>query len=235
MTSWPKWSNQTRPAVHIPLGRIGYDESLAVQMAIHQRCLEDDWADTLLTLEHDPVITLGRSSSTEHILASQQELDGLGIVTRPADRGGSVTYHGPGQLVLYVIADLRRHGKDIRGFITTLEQAMLAVLAPLGIDAARNPERPGLWVGNRKIASIGVAVRRWVTRHGLALNVAVNPDHFRTIHPCGFDIEAVSIGDFVEKPPAMESLAARLVDQMAVELAWTVNHRTPPQLKEALK
>jgi len=235
MTSWPKWNNQTRPAVHIPLGRIGYDESLTVQMAVHRRCLENDWADTLLTLEHDPVITLGRSSSADHILASQQELDGLGIVTRPADRGGSVTYHGPGQLVLYAIADLRRHGKDIRRFVTALEQAMLAVLAPLGINAARNPQRPGLWVGNRKIASIGVAVRHWITRHGLALNVAVNPEHFRTIHPCGLKIETVSIGDFVDKAPSMEALASQLVERMAVELAWTVSHRTPAQLKEALE
>ena len=234
MISWPKWSDQTRPAVHVSLGRIGYDEGLAVQTAVHGHCVEDGWTDTFLSLQHDPVITLGRSSSTDHILATPEELDALGIITRPADRGGNVTYHGPGQLVIYTILDLRHHGKDIRGFVTVLEQAMLLALKPLGIDAERVPERPGLWIGDRKLASIGVAVRRWVTRHGLALNVNVNPEHFRTIRPCGLDVKAVSIHDLMDAAPRVESLAAPLVDQMAAALDLTVVHRTSAELKEAL-
>ncbi len=235
MTSWPKWSDETRPAVHVHMGRVGYDKALAAQMAIHRRCLEDHWADTFLSLEHDAVITTGRSSSESHILAPPARLAELGIITRPADRGGSVTYHGPGQLVVYAIIDLRRHGKDIRGFVTCLEHAMLAVLDPMGIVAHRTPERPGLWVGDKKIASIGVAIRRWVTRHGLALNIAVDPEHFRTIRPCGLEIETVSISDLVDGPLRLDVLARRLVAQIAARLDLTLTERTPANLEENVR
>lgn len=235
MTSWPKWNDRARPAVHVGLGRIGYDDAVALQAAIHRNCVQEGWADTFLSLQHDPVITLGRSSSTDHILATPEELARLGILVRPADRGGNVTYHGPGQLVVYAIVDLCRHGKDIRRFVTCLEQAMLLVLKPLGIDAVRNPEQPGLWVGDRKIASIGVAVRHWVTRHGLALNIKVDPEHFRTIRPCGLDVEAVSVGDLIDETPRVELLADRLVGTIAAAFDLNLVERTPAELKEAVQ
>ncbi|MBN1859094.1 lipoyl(octanoyl) transferase LipB [Candidatus Bipolaricaulota bacterium] len=216
------------------MGRIGYDEGLAAQTAIHRRCLEASWADTFLSLEHDPVITLGRSSSASHILASPAQLMDLGIITRIADRGGNVTYHGPGQLVVYAIVDLRHHGKNVRGFITCLEHAMLRVLAPMGIDAHRNPERPGIWVDDRKIASIGVAIRHWVTRHGLALNIAVDPEHFRTIRPCGLEVETVSITDLIAAPPPIEWLASQLIGEIADRLDLKLTVRTAADLKEAI-
>ncbi|NOX44456.1 MAG: lipoyl(octanoyl) transferase LipB, partial [Caldiserica bacterium] len=167
------------------LGRIPYDEALELQRDLHRRRCRGEIGDLVLSLEHEPVITLGRSADPRHVLADPAALLARGIRVRQSERGGDVTYHGPGQLVLYPILDLRGWGRRLRWYVWALEEVMLRVAAAYGIDAARIPGRPGIWVGRDKLGAVGVYVRRWVTMHGLALNVDPDPDGFRWIVPCG--------------------------------------------------
>ena len=141
--------------------------------------------DHLLLLEHPHVITLGRNGHMENLLASEQVLSRAGIAFYPTDRGGDVTYHGPGQLVGYPIIDLRDWKRDVGAYVRAVEQAIIDTLAEYGIAAGRIPKLTGVWVGERKIAAIGVHLSRWVTSHGFALNVATDLSYFQYIVPCG--------------------------------------------------
>jgi lipoyl(octanoyl) transferase len=142
-------------------------------------------ADTLVLVEHPDVITLGRSAKTSNILAPEA----MPVV--PIERGGDVTYHGPGQLVAYPIFLLREDERDLHRFLRNLEEAVIRTVADFGLSATRRPGKTGVWTADapdgRKLASIGVAVRKWVTLHGLALNVATDLSRFAAINPCGFD------------------------------------------------
>jgi len=177
----------------IQAGRVPYDEALAWQRGLAQERIAGRLAhDVLLLLEHPPVITLGRSSHAENVLAPDAE----GIAVFEIERGGDVTYHGPGQLVGYPILDLTHHRQDLHWYLRTLEQALIDALAQLGIPAERNPGYTGVWTsaGKRKIASIGVHVKQWVTWHGFALNVTTDLSGFDRIVPCGISgVEMTSI------------------------------------------
>ena len=177
----------------IQAGRVPYDEALAWQRGLAQDRIAGRLAhDVLLLLEHPPVITLGRSSHAENVLAPDAE----GIAVFEIERGGDVTYHGPGQLVGYPILDLTHHRQDLHWYLRTLEQALIDALAQLGIPAERNPGYTGVWTsaGKRKIASIGVHVKQWVTWHGFALNVTTDLSGFDRIVPCGISgVEMTSI------------------------------------------
>jgi lipoyl(octanoyl) transferase len=161
-------------------GRVEYARALAWQEALVAACLTGA-PDAVLLLEHPPVYTLGRGADAGFLGAAAA---GAVPVVR-AHRGGQVTYHGPGQLVGYPILDLRRHRQDVRWYLRTLEGALIAALAACGIAARRRQGLTGVWVADRKIASIGVALRRWVTWHGFALNVGPDLDGFAAITPCG--------------------------------------------------
>jgi len=187
--------------------------------------------DIIITVEHNPVITFGRSGAREHLLASPSELRREAIEVHEVERGGDVTYHGPGQLVVYPIVDLREHGRDIRGFVRGLEQATIEALAEFGVDAGRRAGYPGVWVSNRKIASIGVYVSGWVTRHGLALNVAVNPAHFAMIRPCGLPVETVSVCELVGRTVPLDRVRDALVERLAERFGWEME---PSSLAEIL-
>jgi lipoyl(octanoyl) transferase len=139
-----------------------------------------DTPDELWFLEHEPVFTQGQAGKAEHVLAPGA------IPVVQSDRGGQVTYHGPGQLMGYVLVDLQRLGYGIRSLVTRLEQAMVDCLEGYGIEAAGRPDQPGVYVGARKIASLGLRVRKGRTYHGLALNVAMDLEPFARINPCGF-------------------------------------------------
>jgi len=161
-------------------GRVEYARAVAWQEALVARCLAGG-PDALLLLEHPPVYTLGRGADPVHLgLAAET---GAPIVR--THRGGQVTYHGPGQLVGYPILDLRRRRPDVRWYLRTLEDVLIHALADLGIAAERRAGLTGVWVGPRKIASIGVALRRWVSWHGFALNVGRDLGGFDAITPCG--------------------------------------------------
>jgi len=142
--------------------------------------------DQLLLLEHPPVITLGRSGDAGNLLASQQVLESQRVRFYETTRGGDITYHGPGQIVGYPILHLGEGHRDVRKYVTRLEEVLIRTVAEYGITAARLEGKRGIWVGANKIAAIGVRIARWVTSHGWALNVSTNLDHFRLITRAAF-------------------------------------------------
>lgn len=169
------------------LGRVGYDSALSLQRDAARRA--GAGGETLLLLEHEPVFTLGRNASAADILFTPERCRQLGIEVRETDRGGRVTYHGPGQIVGYPILNLSPGRRDVKRYVTDLEEVLIRALADFGIAASRSP-RPervtSVWVGNDKIAAIGVHLSRWVTTHGFALNVTDEPlANFTGIIPCG--------------------------------------------------
>jgi len=167
------------------LGRMDYASALELQrrlVAERQQCAIPD---QLLLVEHPHVVTLGRNGHRENLLASDEILARAGVAFHPTDRGGDITYHGPGQLVGYPILDLREWKRDVAAYVRGLEQVLIDTLADFGIAAGRIPKLTGVWVEGRKIAAIGVHIARWVTSHGFALNVSTDLSYFQYIVPCG--------------------------------------------------
>lgn len=170
------------------LGATPYAEALELQRAIAAgRITGQISEDVLLLLEHLPVVTLGRASKSGHLTSSPEFLASRGVELFEVERGGDVTFHGPGQLVGYPIFDLRRHREDLHWYLRRVEEALIVALARCGIVAERNPGYTGVWTRGRKIASIGVHARDWVTWHGFALNVTTDLSYFQLIVPCGID------------------------------------------------
>ncbi|MCY7378820.1 MAG: lipoyl(octanoyl) transferase LipB [Gemmatimonadaceae bacterium] len=183
------------------LGTMPYEEALALQRAVAKARISgaiDE--DVLLLVEHPPVITLGRSSKRQHLLASPTLLAARGVELFEVERGGDVTFHGPGQLVGYPIVDLKRHRKDLHWHLRQVEEALIRALAPFGIAAERSAGQTGVWTEGRKLASIGVHVRDWVTWHGFALNVTTDLSYFELMVPCGIaEVEMTSVAREVER------------------------------------
>jgi lipoyl(octanoyl) transferase len=175
------------------LGRIGYGPALELQQLLIAGRKQGALPDQLLLLEHPHVITLGRNGQLANVLASQEILDRAGISFFPTDRGGDVTYHGPGQLVAYPILDLREWKRDVGAYVRAIEQTLIDALADFGIQAGRIPKLTGVWVGECKIAAIGVHISRWVTSHGFALNVSTDMRYFQYIVPCGLSKPVTSM------------------------------------------
>ena len=173
----------------VQAGVVPYAAALAWQRSLAQARLAGHLMhDVLLLLEHPPVVTLGRTARGAHVLRP----DGVDVFE--IERGGDVTFHGPGQLVGYPILDLTGHKPDLHWYLRTLERALIAALVELGIPAGRNPGATGVWTDNRKIASIGVHVKQWVTWHGFALNVTTDLSQFGRIVPCGIPgVEMTSV------------------------------------------
>jgi lipoyl(octanoyl) transferase len=171
----------TRPVLEVVrAGRVPYAAALEWQRSLARDRIAGRLPhDLLLLLEHDPVVTLGRTSHAEHVVRAE------GVDVVEVERGGDVTYHGPGQLVGYPILDLTGYRQDLHWYLRTLEQALINALADLHIPAERHPGYTGVWTGGRKIASIGVHVKQWVTWHGFALNVTTDLAEFDRIIPCG--------------------------------------------------
>jgi lipoyl(octanoyl) transferase len=170
----------------VRLGRIAYGEALELQRGIAAaRIAGDITEDVLLLLEHPPVVTLGRSSKGQHLTASPELLSARGVELFEVERGGDVTYHGPGQLVGYPILDLKRHKQDLHWYLRQVEEVLIRSLAAYGIPGERSTGYTGVWTRGRKIASIGVHARDWVTWHGFALNVTTDLSYFDLIVPCG--------------------------------------------------
>ncbi len=223
-------SGPSRPALHLSLGRADYGWTLDLQRTLHARRKAGAAPDVVITVEHNPVITLGRSGSREHLLASPGVLKQEGIEVFEVERGGDVTYHGPGQLVVYPIVDLREHGRDVKRFVRELEGATISTLADLGIEAERREGYPGVWASGRKIASIGIYVSGWVTRHGLALNVAVNPAHFAMIRPCGLSVETVSICDLLGRTVDLDRVRDAFLERLAERFGWEMEASNPVEI-----
>ncbi len=167
------------------LGVIDYQKAWDLQHSLWFKRVREELPDLLLLLEHSHVITLGRRGDRSHLLVSPEILEALNIPLFPTERGGEVTYHGPGQLVAYPILHLRAYGYRLIQYVSQLEEVILSVLKDFGIEGRRDPSNRGVWVGGEKIASIGVAIKRWVSLHGLALNYATDLKYFDLINPCG--------------------------------------------------
>src|SRR5215831_1655666 len=221
------------------LGTMPYADALEYQRAVARARISGEIAqDVLLLVEHPPVVTLGRSSKERHLLASPELLASRGIELFEVERGGDVTFHGPGQLVGYPIIDLKRHRKDLHWYLRQLEQGLIDALATLGIVAERNVGFTGVWTQGRKIASIGVHARDWVTWHGFALNVSTDLSYFDVMVPCG--IEAVTMTSIARETtgdaPGMRRVESAIIAAMAS--AFGLSPRTdvtlPAQTRAAL-
>ena len=174
-----------RPCELHQLHLVTYENGLKLQQKLVEMRQRDELPDQFLLLEHPPVITLGRGGDAKNLLASDEALRAERVRFFETERGGDITYHGPGQLVGYPILHLGEGKRDVRKYVTNLEEVLIQTVAEYGITAARIEGRRGIWVGNEKIAAIGVRIARWVTSHGFALNVSTNLGHFRFITPCG--------------------------------------------------
>jgi lipoyl(octanoyl) transferase len=182
----------------ISLGRMKYDEALRVQEQHRDRLLagQSD-RQVVFTVEHPPTITIGRNGSLANIVAAPEVLERIGMEVYEVDRGGDVTYHGPGQLVVYPVLHLEPWGSDVARYVRMLEEVVIRALQGAGIASERQSGYPGVWIGNEKICAIGVRMRRrpsgeFVTSHGLALNVSTDLTHFQTIIPCGLSDKGVT-------------------------------------------
>ena len=198
----------------VDLGHMAYGDALELQRAVARARIDGSQSqDLLLLVEHPPVVTLGRSSKEAHLLASPELLRARDVELFEVERGGDVTFHGPGQLVGYPIFDLKRHKQDLHWYLRQVEEALIVALARFGIAATRKPSYTGVWVDDRKIASIGVHARDWVTWHGFALNVTTDLGFFDLIVPCG--IPAVTMTsierEVAPKTPPTSVEVARVV------------------------
>lgn len=203
------------------LGLLDYDAAHAFQRDAARRRISGELAhDLLLLVEHPPVVTLGRSTKPGHLLVSPEALASQGVQTRDIERGGDVTVHEPGQLVMYPIMDLTRHRQDLHWYLRQLEEVVIGALATFGIDSSRQQGQTGAWRDGRKLASIGVHAKQWVTTHGVALNVCNDLTTFAHVVPCG--IEAVTMTTVAREAaiagvaePSMITMQQAVVDAMA--------------------
>jgi lipoyl(octanoyl) transferase len=208
---------------------VPFPRGWAWQRRLQRRLLVDpDGPEALLLLQHQPCYTLGRGASLEHLHFDPAESP---LPLYRIDRGGEVTHHAPGQLVLYPVLDLRRHGGDLHLYLRALEQVVIDLLAELGLDAARQSGRTGVWLEGRKLAAIGVGARRWISQHGLALNVEASLAGFASITPCGLrDLPVGRLSDWRPELRAVD-LAPRLLDHAARVFALQLR---PPRAAERL-
>lgn len=217
-----------RSITQVRLGRVEYEDGLALQARFGKARAEGKVGDTLLLLEHPPVITLGRGADASHVVLGPEERARLGVEVFETNRGGDVTYHGPGQLVGYPIFNLAPDRKDVRRYVRDVEESLIRALAGFGITAGRIPKWTGVWIGEegrdaRKIGAIGVHLSRWQTSHGFALNVNTDLTHFDWIVPCGIREAGVTsmareLGGEVALPQVEEALVRAFAEVFEAEL-----------------
>jgi lipoyl(octanoyl) transferase len=211
------------------LGVVDYADGLRLQRERVAQRKAGTVPDTLLLLEHPHVYTLGRNAKKENLLISAAQLVARGAQVFEIDRGGDVTYHGPGQLVGYPIVDLAQHRRDIAWYMRCLEEVFIAVAGEYGIEAGRLAGAPGVWVGNDKLVALGVHISRWVTSHGFAFNVNTDLRYFDGIVPCGLrDKGVTSLQKLLGRRVEMEEVAEKVVQHFgrvfALEIVLKLNH-----------
>lgn len=194
----------SEPCWRVELGRRGFNDTLALQRRLVTARQQGRIPDVLLFVEHPPTYTLGRRARPEHLLSDRATLETLGASVIEADRGGEITFHGPGQLVGYPIVDLKSWKRDVHAYLRALEALLIHAMRELGIEARREEGLTGVWHPSGKLAAIGVRVSRWVTSHGFALNVATDLAYYQHIVPCGIVSRAVSsMENVLEAPVAL--------------------------------
>lgn len=211
------------------MGRIGYADALRLQERLVDARKAGEIPDTLLLLEHPPVVTLGRGAKEENLLLPRGHYEARGIELFETGRGGDVTFHGPGQLVGYPIVDLAPDRQDVRKYVATLEETMIRLAADYGVQAERFAGFNGTWLEPetkpRKIGAVGVRISRWVTMHGFAFNVTTNLDDFGTIVPCGLTGKGVtSLAQELDEVPSFDEVVTRAGEHFAAvheaKLVW---------------
>jgi len=176
----------------LELGTAEYGTMLEIQRAMNRARRMRVIPDSILLLEHEPCITIGRTGGFEHICVSNEIMKELGIQVFETDRGGDITYHGPGQIVCYPIIDLSNYGRDAHAYADKMEEILIRTLAFFGIIAGKKAKYPGVWFGQEKIGAIGIEIRQWVTMHGVSLNIFPNMEHYSLIVPCGLSTLGVT-------------------------------------------
>jgi len=193
-------------------GLVDFKKIWDFQKQILQAVKNQEIPSALILCQHYPVITLGRTANKKNILISEGELRNRGIQICEIERGGDVTYHGPGQLMLYPVFNLNYLKKDIHWFLRQLEEAVIVYLSDMGIKGQRRPGLTGVWVNGKKIASIGIAIRNWITFHGLSINIKRDDlANFSLIRPCGMDIEMTTLETILERNIEIESVKENLI------------------------
>ena len=203
------------------LGGLGYAEALSLQKELVERRKRGLIPDQLLIVEHPHVITLGRNGHAENLLASEAVLQKAGVTFHSTDRGGDITYHGPGQIVGYPIFDLREWKRDVIAYVRAVEQAVIGTLSDFGIAGERVAGATGVWVRDAKICAIGIHISRWVTSHGFALNHTTNLNYFQYIVPCGLTKPVASLaqlGVTASRARVIEALANRFAEEFTLEI-----------------
>lgn len=196
------------------LGRMRYGEAWELQKSLAERRKRGEITDQFLLVEHPHVLTLGRNARLENLLAGPERLAALGIELHEIDRGGDITYHGPGQIVGYPIVDLREWKRDVVAYVRALEDVVIAALRRYGIDGVRDPGATGVWVDGAKVCAIGVHISRWVTTHGFALNWTTDLNYFQHIVPCGLARPVTSMRKLGVEAPR-EAIHQALVEEFA--------------------
>jgi len=218
-------------------GRVGYPEASAMQRELVEKRKRGEIPDQLLFVEHPHVITLGRNGHTENLLASEPVLARAGVGFYQTNRGGDITYHGPGQIVGYPIFDLREWKRDVVAYVRALEQSIIDALGRLGVNGGREPGATGVWTPEGKICAIGVHISRWVTSHGFALNHSTDLSYFQYIVPCGLTKPVTSmqsLGRTASRADVQTALVRELSKQFDLEMHTPTEDREEADTQPAL-
>jgi lipoate-protein ligase B len=204
----------------IDWGQLPYGPALARQEEAVRQRVEGKIGDTLFLVEHPPVITFGRAGKNEHLLVSNEELGRRGVEVFNITRGGDITFHGPGQLVAYLISDLTQRERDLHRFLRELEESIIEFLYKYHLKGERISGKTGVWVGGKKICAMGVAVRNWVTFHGLALNISTALNWFSLIVPCGLSDPVTNLEIELKEKADFEKAKERLTDSIVAAFGY---------------
>lgn len=212
---------------------IDYEDALRLQNRLAEARGGEKIEDILLLLQHPPVITMGKSGKVQNVLAPQAVQE-KGIKVIFTDRGGDVTYHGPGQMVIYPILNLRLHGLSVPGYVWKLEETVIRLLDRFGVKARRIEKLRGVWVENEKVAALGVHLSRWISKHGLALNVNTNLDPFDLINPCGTGKRATSMARILGRELPMEEIETLTIQCFADVFGVSISQEPMEKLEAYL-
>jgi lipoyl(octanoyl) transferase len=197
---------------YMDLGLVSYSHALELQRRLRKERQKGLVGDTILLCEHPAVFTVGKQDCDEDWLSLPAQIESLGFEVIRVDRGGKITYHGPGQLVVYFIVDIKKYSSGVKEFVTKIEGACLNLVSSFGLDATKNEKYPGIWIDDKKIAAIGLHISRGISMHGAAINVHPDMSHYQHIIPCGIkDKKVTSMKiELNEKHPTMEEVKGRL-------------------------
>ncbi len=227
--------SESKDCIAVWYGRVPYAQALDLQMKVCELKKRGFGRDVLLLLEHPPTITLGRNASMEHLLARDDDLKSQGVAVCNVDRGGDITFHGPGQLVGYPLLSLHPGERDVHRYMRNLEESLIDLLAYYGIPAGRDARFTGVWTDKGKIAAMGVHISRWITRHGFALNVNTDLSFYKMIVPCGIVGRGVtSIQQELSRAIDLAEVAGRYIPSFASVFYRTMIPMSPDAFLDEL-